>query len=85
MIITSKGKEQIPTRQFRRLIGWKKLPSTWFIVKRKGDYLLFKGKGYGHGVGLCQWGAQEMAKQGKNYIEILQYYYPGTFLKKYED
>lgn len=54
----------------------KSLPSTFFTVKRKGNIFLFEGKGYGHGVGLCQWGAKKMAEQGKTYREILKYYFP---------
>ncbi len=39
---------------------------------------VLKGKGWGHGVGLCQIGAAVMASRGKNYQEILEHYYPGT-------
>ena len=38
----------------------------------------FEGKGYGHGVGMSQYGAMEMAKQGYNFEEILKYYYTGV-------
>jgi stage II sporulation protein D len=38
----------------------------------------FKGKGLGHGVGFCQWGAKGMAEAGKKFPEILQHYYPGS-------
>ena len=41
---------------------------------------MFLGKGYGHGVGLCQWGAKQRADDGFTYREILSYYYPGTKL-----
>jgi len=62
-------------------MGWKTLPSTWFTLRRKGNTFILNGRGYGHGVGLCQWGAQQMAKDGKNYKEILSFYYPGTVIK----
>ena len=46
---------------------------------------MFSGKGSGHGVGLCQAGAEEMAREGKSYREILNYYYPGTELRAVPD
>lgn len=49
--------------------------SSSFQVSQ-GKNFLVKGRGYGHGVGMSQYGAMEMAKKGKNYREILQYYYP---------
>lgn len=66
----------------RRLLGYKELPSTLFTINVSEKEAVFTGKGYGHGIGLCQWGALEMTKQGKNYKEILEYYYPGTVLEK---
>ena len=44
----------------------------------QGYYVTFVGKGWGHGVGLCQWGARGMAEQQFNYKQILAYYYPNT-------
>lgn len=54
----------------------KSLPSTMFTITQKGNNFIFDGKGYGHGVGLCQWGARKMAEQEKDYIEILKHYFP---------
>jgi len=51
------------------------LPSTLFEVKNMKDRIIFKGKGYGHGVGMCQWGARIMAEKGYNYKEILKFYF----------
>lgn len=51
------------------------LKSTLFDARREGDRYVFDGRGYGHGVGLSQWGAHAMAKQGHSYREILQFYY----------
>jgi stage II sporulation protein D len=78
--ITEKGTKVILSKDLRRLMGWKTLPSTWFTLRRKGNTFILNGRGYGHGVGLCQWGAQQMAKDGKNYKEILSFYYPGTVI-----
>lgn len=73
---------EIKATELRRLLGFRRLPSTDFSMRIEGEEVVFEGRGWGHGVGLCQWGAQEMAKQGKNHREILEHYYPGTVLRK---
>jgi stage II sporulation protein D (peptidoglycan lytic transglycosylase) len=70
---------------FRKAVGYSKLPSTAFEAHRDGDNFVFLGKGSGHGVGLCQFGAKGMAEAGKSYQEILQYYYPGVTLSRLQD
>jgi len=52
--------------------------SFCFTVVKKENSVVFKGRGYGHHIGLCQWGAREMVRAGKTYKEILKFYYPGT-------
>jgi len=59
-------------------LGWNQIPSTWFEVTRQGDSFAFHGRGWGHGVGLCQKGAAAMAQQGRSAGEILQQYFPGA-------
>jgi stage II sporulation protein D len=54
------------------------LKSLLFTVEDTGNAFVLNGGGYGHGVGMSQYGAQQMAREGKNYNEILQFYYPGT-------
>jgi stage II sporulation protein D len=54
------------------------LKSTDFTWVRKGDQIVITTKGYGHGVGLSQYGANGMAQEGKNYKEIVTYYYKGV-------
>ncbi len=61
--------------EFRKLFG---LRSTDFDVNIENDTVSFVTRGYGHGVGMSQYGANEMAKLGYNYKEILKYYYKGT-------
>lgn len=63
-----------------RALGWEKIRSNFFEVRNAGDQVVFSGRGSGHGVGLCQAGAEEMAREGKSYREILSFYYPGTQL-----
>ncbi|MDD2509546.1 MAG: stage II sporulation protein D [Syntrophomonas sp.] len=62
----------ISAEEFRRLCH---LPSTWWSFKKKEDKFLIESKGYGHGLGMCQYGANGMAAQGKNYHDILDKYY----------
>jgi stage II sporulation protein D len=62
----------------RHHLGWHALPGTLFWVQRDGETFRFCGRGFGHGVGLCQWGAQGRALAGHTFAQILQHYYPGT-------
>jgi len=59
-------------------LGWNRIPSTWFEVSQQGDRFYFHGRGWGHGVGLCQKGAAAMAAQGHSQAEILNQYFPGA-------
>jgi stage II sporulation protein D len=61
-----------------RTLGWNKVRSDLYEVRRSGDRFLFEGYGAGHGIGLCQDGAAAMGEQGYTYKEILAYYYPNT-------
>jgi stage II sporulation protein D len=66
---------------WRTLVGAGKVPSTWFDIQDAGDRIVLKdGRGFGHGVGMCQWGAEFLAEHGKTGEEILRYYYPGVEL-----
>ncbi|MDH5681995.1 MAG: SpoIID/LytB domain-containing protein [Spirochaetota bacterium] len=68
--------------QFRivvgRRLGWNLIKSTRFNTRNLGETLLFKGRGLGHGIGLCQYGAINMGNIGKSHREILEHYYPKT-------
>lgn len=66
----------------RRILGYKELKSAWFDVEWTPREISFIGTGYGHGVGLCQWGAKAMAENGKDYKEILHHYYPKAIIRK---
>lgn len=61
-----------------RRLGWNAIKSNVFVVERHGEDFVFRGRGLGHGVGLCQWGARELARRGKTAREILEVYYPGA-------
>ncbi|WP_018132945.1 stage II sporulation protein D [Effusibacillus pohliae] len=66
---------------FRQALG---LPSTDFSWKIEGDAITFTTHGNGHGVGMSQYGAEGMAKQGKTASEILAYFYQGTTIASYK-
>jgi stage II sporulation protein D len=70
--------ETLKAKDFRQLIGPSFIKSTNFDVSIKDEKAYFQGKGWGHGVGMCQWGAFAMAKQRYTAEEILSYYYPGA-------
>ena len=81
-ILHSRGELILRGEDFRRLIGYSVIPSTQFDVDVMGWELVLSGRGAGHAVGLCQWGAKEMAEHGYSYATILAYYFPGTELKR---
>ena len=56
----------------------KLLPSAFFSITKQGDTYIIEGGGYGHGIGMSQNGANEMAKKGKTYKEILELFYQGV-------
>jgi stage II sporulation protein D len=79
--VTGPGKRaRLGAYAFRLAVGAYRLQSTNFEVTPTATGFLFQGCGFGHGVGLCQWGAQGMAQAGWNYREILLHYYPGSRL-----
>lgn len=65
-------------KDFRQMLGPNEIRSTRFDVSIAWGVLEIEGLGWGHGVGMCQWGAYGMASKGKKAEEILKYYYPGT-------
>jgi stage II sporulation protein D len=76
----TRGAVRIRGNDFRRILGYDTLKSTLFAVAVEGGTAHFAGRGYGHGVGLCQWGARGMAEQGYTAQKILEFYYPGATL-----
>ncbi len=84
-VVHSGGTTTVKTTDLRKLLGWSRLPSTNFSLSHDAGTFVLDGKGYGHGVGLCQWSALEMAKSGMNYRDILAYFYPGTVIQSYEN
>ena len=79
-ILHSGGETILRGEDLRKAAGYTVIPSTQFEVESIGAEVVFAGYGAGHAVGLCQWGAKELAELGYSYNSILQYYYPGTEL-----
>ncbi|HOB09038.1 MAG: stage II sporulation protein D [Limnochordia bacterium] len=73
------GEKWFSGRDVRQRLG---LRSTWFTVHAESDQIHFSVWGYGHGVGMSQYGADGMARAGYDYRQILQYYYQGIALEK---
>ncbi|MFS0821368.1 stage II sporulation protein D [Bacillus sp. 1P02SD] len=76
------GGKSFTGREVRETLG---LRSTDFTLERQGNHVVIKTKGYGHGVGMSQYGADGMAKEGKNYKEIVAYYYQGVEITSTEN
>ena len=76
---------KISAKDFRHILGSRVIKSTNFTVRIMDKDVRLEGKGWGHGVGLCQWGAFSMAKKGKNVKQILNLYYPGAEIVKLSD
>ena len=75
------GSRDFDAVRFRERVGYMKLKSLDFEVKKAGDGVELSGHGFGHGAGMCQWGARVLADKGMGYTYILQRYYPGTDLQ----
>jgi len=69
------GNVELTGREVRSLYG---LRSSCFKIISNDATITFEVTGYGHGVGMSQYGANAMAKEGYNYIDILKHYYQGT-------
>jgi len=82
-LASAKKKRTISGADFRRLLGWSVVWSTQIDKLTLNDkHLVVVGRGSGHGVGLCQWGARGFALEGVAWDEILRTYYPGADLVK---
>ena len=68
--------------EIRRILSETHLKSSAFDIRMEGSSVILEGKGWGHGVGLCQIGAAVMASKGYTYTEILEHYYPGSHLSE---
>lgn len=85
ILLTGSGgeKHELSAETFRLALGPRRIRSTWCDLDvRRGQVTFSRGRGFGHGVGLCQWGMQGQALAGKKAGEILRFYFPGCTLKR---
>ncbi len=80
--IVGSAQSEIVRGELRIRQAFGNLRSSLFVVEMQNGSAVFRGAGFGHGVGMCQTGAIGMAETGKSYREILRHYYPGTVLRK---
>lgn len=67
--------------RFRMAVGPEKIRSAWFVnIEPRGRDILFEGRGWGHGIGMSQWGAWNMGEQGFDYQDIIKFYFRGAKL-----
>lgn len=79
-ISSTRGPAQVDAEQLRARLGHERLRSALFEPSLASDGVRFEGRGDGHGVGLCRFGARAMAADGATHAEILAHYYPGWVL-----
>ena len=68
---------KVPLKNIRNDLS---LKSTFFSITADNDTIIFRGKGYGHGIGMCQEGAMKMAEKGYSYVDVIHFYYKGVRL-----
>lgn len=85
VVLHSRGKVVVPGNAFRLLFSADSIRSLYFTSRTIRDGILLKGRGWGHGVGMCQWGARGMAEQGYSFRDILRHYYSGISIDKFSN
>lgn len=80
-VIHTEGELILRGEELRKAVGYMVIPSTQFTVESVGPEIVLSGYGAGHAVGMCQWGAKELAELGYPFSTILSYYYPDTQLQ----
>lgn len=94
IVVHDSGSISIPGNSFRLLFPGNRIKSLYMDCEKNDNGLLVRGRGWGHGVGLCQYGARGMAEKGRSYRDILKHYYssvdiiplarhPETYLANY--
>jgi stage II sporulation protein D len=68
--------QRISVQKIRQVLGFSNVRSSIDSIEFDGQKVKLSGQGYGHGVGLCQWGTLSQIRMGKNYLQVLKHYYP---------
>jgi stage II sporulation protein D len=79
---SGKQRQQLSPKRIREAVGFSELYSSRFTAETAGKTIHIHGRGFGHGVGMCQWGAKGMAEAGKDHYQILEHYYRGVRVKR---
>ncbi len=82
VVINGEKNLSLTKNAFREKIGFTKLKSSNYSIRMEGKDIIVQGKGFGHTVGLCQYGAKKMAEEGVNYRDILLHYFRGVSIEK---
>ena len=83
LLVQGQQEKVITAKNFRRLVGYTKVKSLIFEIEPVAGGWQISGQGSGHGVGMCQWAAKEMADTGYKYWDILYYFYDGIDIEAY--
>ncbi len=78
--VTLRDSNESSRLRLGRRLGWSAVPSNNYVMRQEGEQTVLRGVGQGHGIGLCQAGAQAMAEEGADFHEILTHYYPNTVI-----
>ncbi|MDO8519792.1 MAG: SpoIID/LytB domain-containing protein [Deltaproteobacteria bacterium] len=81
-IVDDKRTRLMSSRQFRKIMGVMRVKSTCFDIQESERGVAVHGSGFGHGVGMCQYGAKQMSVKGRSYKSILAKYYPNVSIRK---
>lgn len=81
--LSARGSKTISGEECRKILGYNKVRSTLFNIRYNRNVLYFWGRGWGHGVGLCQWSSKGMADDGYSCKKILYHFYPGAKIHRY--
>jgi stage II sporulation protein D len=88
LVISGSSEKEVSGEIFRtavcKALGWNTIKSTWFTIHRQKGRLTLVGRGFGHGVGMCQNGARGRALTGQSYRQIIEAYYPGVRVERVE-
>ena len=77
-----RGDRRLRPKDVRKAVGYSELYSSRFTAATRGSRVKFSGRGFGHGVGMCQWGAKGMADAGRSYKQILEHYYANATVRR---
>lgn len=77
--------KNISLQKMREWFGFGLIRNSPSLIEIDKDHFVLTGQGYGHGVGLCQWGSLHLAKNGLNYMDILKHYYPKTEISRFQE